>query len=135
VASSNLVSRSIFLFYFSSLLLFFSQTLYINKNYCIEEDIIHASLFGYQGNDVVLTLPSERSQYAVFFWYYSLFFFQDRNVTVIDSSGGIVTFKRDCNLMGKAKILQDALLKKISRYCSLFEDRKKTLYIYKNIFT
>ena len=123
VASSNLVSRSIFclLLFFTSL---FSQTLYINKNYCIEEDIIHASLFGYQGNDVVLTLPSERSQYAVSSGTI-LSFFQDRNVTVIDSSGGIVTFKRDCNLMGKAKILQDALLKKFQDTAPYLRIEKK----------
>ncbi|WP_333804218.1 flagellar basal body P-ring formation chaperone FlgA [Sulfurospirillum sp.] len=38
--------------------------------------------------------------------------FSDRNVTIIDSSEGVVVFKRNCSLMGKADALEDAFLKK-----------------------
>jgi len=39
--------------------------------------------------------------------------FNDRNVSIIDSSDGIIIFKRNCTLMGKSNAIEDAFLKKI----------------------
>ena len=111
VASSNLVSRSIFFL----LLLFpplFSQTLFLDKRYCIKEDSLKASFFGYTGpkDFVVLEIPKDRTYYSVSS-NALLPVFEDHNVTLIDSSGGVVIFQRDCALMGKSKLLENAFMK------------------------
>ena len=112
VASSNLVSRSIlFLLLFISSL--FSQPLYIDKTYCIEEDTLNASFFGYKSNDdfVIIQIPKERIYYSVPTSTIRSAF-NDANITFIDSSDGVVIFKRNCNLMGKADALEEAFVKK-----------------------
>ena len=38
--------------------------------------------------------------------------FSEHNVTIIDSSDGVVVFKRNCTLMGKADAIEEAFLKK-----------------------
>ncbi len=112
VASSNLVSRSILilLLFFTSL---FSQPLYIDKTYCIEEDTLRASFFGYQSSDdpIILTIPKERVQYTVPTSTLRAAF-SDHNVTIIDSSDGVVIFRRNCSLMGKADAMIKLFLKK-----------------------
>ncbi|AFL68612.1 flagellar basal body P-ring formation chaperone FlgA [Sulfurospirillum barnesii] len=69
-------------------------------------------MFGYKGTDsVILEIPTERAHYAISSSTI-LTFFQDHNISIIDSSEGVVTFKRDCALMGKAEILSEAFVKK-----------------------
>ena len=113
VASSNLVSRSILfsLLFLSSLLS--SEPIYIDKTYCIEQDELKASFFGYQGKDdsVLVQIPKDRMQYSINS-NVLVSALTDRNVTVIDSSDGVVIFKHNCTLMGKADAIEDAFLKK-----------------------
>ena len=114
VASSNLVSRSILLcltLLFTSLNA--SSVVYLQKNYCINEDVLKSSFFGYNGfpEIVIVTVPKERAQYTLPSSTL-LNTFADKNITVIDSSEGTVTFKRHCALMGKADILETAFLQK-----------------------
>ncbi len=112
VASSNLVSRSILfiLLFISSL---FSQPIYIDKSYCIEEDTLKASFFGYKSNTdpIIIQIPKERMYYSVPTNSIRSAF-SEQNVTIIDSSDGVVVFKRNCTLMGKADAIEEAFLKK-----------------------
>ncbi|MBP1680207.1 MAG: FlgA protein [Proteobacteria bacterium] len=130
VASSNLVSRSIlFLLLFISSLV--SQPLYIDKTYCIEEDTLRASFFGYQSNDnpIIVTIPKERTHYSVPTNTIRSAF-SDRNVTIIDSSDGVVIFKRNCTLMGKADAIEEAFLKKFQEVApSVMIDEKPRISI------
>ena len=113
VASSNLVSRSILilLLFLSSL---FSNEVHIDKTYCVEQDILNASFFGYKGKDdfQVLTLPKERANYTVSSSQVTSIF-NDKNISVIDSSEGVIVFKRHCQMMGKQDEIINAFLKKI----------------------
>ena len=113
VASSNLVSRSILLFFFllSSL---FSNEILIDKVYCIEQNILNASFFGYKGKDdfQVLTIPKDRAHYTIPSSQV-ISIFSDKNISVIDSSEGVIVFKRNCNMMGKQVEITNAFLKKI----------------------
>ena len=112
VASSNLVSRSILalLLFISTL---FSQPLYIEKTYCIEENTLKASFFGYQSSDdpIIIQIPKERVSYTVPTSTLRAAF-NDHNITVIDSSDGVVIFKRNCMLMGKLDAITEFFLKK-----------------------
>ncbi len=113
VASSNLVSRSIFglLLFLSSL--FSSEPIYIDKTYCVEQDTLKVSYFGYQGNNdpVIVQIPKDRVNYSIPSSVI-LSALSERNISAIDSSDGIVIFKRNCTLMGKADAIEDAFLKK-----------------------
>ena len=113
VASSNLVSRSIFgiLLFLSSL--FSSEPIYIDKTYCVEQDALKVSYFGYQGNNdpVIVQIPKDRVNYSIPSSVI-LSALSERNISAIDSSDGIVIFKRNCTLMGKADAIEDAFLKK-----------------------
>ena len=119
VASSNLVSRSILvlLLFISTL---FSQPLYIERMYCIEEDTLRASFFGFQtSNDpIILHIPKDRMQYRVPTNTLRAAF-SDQNVTIIDSSDGVVVFKRNCTLMGKADAITEAFMKKFQEAAPL----------------
>jgi len=44
-----------------------------------------------------------------------LSFFADRNVSVIDTSDGVIVFKYDCNMMGKLDAIQSAFLSKFQQ--------------------
>ena len=116
VASSNLVSRSIFfiLLVFTSLFSSPVETLYIQKSYCIQDETLKASFFGYIGtsNTEVINIPKERQQYALPS-YQIINALSDKNVSVVDVSGGVVTFQRHCRLMGKAEDIEAALRTKI----------------------
>jgi flagellar basal body P-ring formation protein FlgA len=119
VASSNLVSRSIlFLLLFISTL--FSQPLYIEKTYCIEEDTLKASFFGYQSNDdpIIVQIPKDRVNYTISTNTLRTAF-NDRNVTFIDSSDGVIIFKRNCSLMGKADAITEFFLQKFQEAAPL----------------
>ena len=115
VASSNLVSRSIFLLLFfllPSSFVYATQTITLNKEYCIEDTDIKASLFGYKEDAIILKVPKERIQFSLS-TQQLLDFFHDKNITLIDHSGGVVIFKRQCDLMGKKEILEKAFVAKI----------------------
>ena len=122
VASSNLVSRSILclLLFMSSL---FSQPIYIDKTYCTEEYTLRASFFGYQSSDdpIIIQIPKDRMQYTIPTNVIRTAF-NDRNVTIIDSSDGVVIFKRNCTLMGKSDAIEEAFLKK-------FQEASPTVFI------
>ncbi len=115
VASSNLVSRSIVIFLcFSSFL--FSQTIYIDKTYCVDQSDVRASFFGYKDahskdDPVLVEIPKDRMQYTVMSGAI-LSFFNDRNISVVDTSEGVVVFKKECRLMGKADAIEALFLKK-----------------------
>ncbi len=118
VASSNLVSRSIFLLLtFLPLYASTPLTILIKSNYCINDEIhLKASFFGY--NDTketanIVIIPKDRSQFVVPSQHI-LSAFQDKNVTIVDSSEGVVTFKRHCHLMGKLGAIESAFLQKFS---------------------
>ena len=117
VASSNLVSRSIFLFFFflfSPHSLFCDESIYLEKTYCVEQEALKASFFGYHGkNDpLIITIPKERVNFSV--PASSLLnAFTDNNISDVDSSeGGVVIFKRNCSLMGKSELIEAAFMKK-----------------------
>ena len=114
VASSNLVSRSILLLLFLIIPLFSNPNIILEKSYCVEEDSVKLSFFGYQGsNDIIITnIPKDRVSYSITSTSI-INAFSDRNITVTDSSEGIITFKRHCSLMGKSDLIESALLKKI----------------------
>ena len=113
VASSNLVSRSIFfiLLFLSSL--FSSEQIYIDKTYCIEHDTVNASFFGYKGKEdfVLMRIPKDRTNYSVNS-NVIVSALTDHNVSVVDSSEGVVVFKRNCSLMGKSDEIENAFLTK-----------------------
>jgi len=90
-----------------------SQTIYIQKTYCINHDVLKASFFGYEGtlDTQIITIPKERTHYALPSSNI-INAFADKNVTVIDSSEGVVTFKRHCALMGKSELLEAAFVEK-----------------------
>ncbi len=113
VASSNLVSRSILilLLFFSSL---FSNEVLIDKVYCVEQNVLNASFFGYKGKDDfhILSIPKDRSHYTVSSSQV-ISLFNDKNISVVDSSEGVIVFKRHCQMMGKQDEIINAFLKKI----------------------
>ena len=113
VASSNLVSRSILLVLLLVTSLFSNEIL-IDKVYCVEQNILNASFFGYKGqNDFqVLTIPKDRASYTIPSSQVILIF-NDKNISVVDSSDGVIIFKRNCNMMGKEEEIANAFLKKI----------------------
>ena len=113
VASSNLVSRSILILTLIFLSPLFSIQIHIEKVYCIEQDKLQASFFGFTDKDNfdVVTIPKERIQYSIPSSQI-ISQFSDRNVTVIDSSDGVVIFKRNCQMMGKINEISAAFLKK-----------------------
>ena len=116
VASSNLVSRSILFFLsflFLPLPLLAVPTIYIDKEYCVKESDVKASFFGYthKDNTTLFTIPKERMHFSVS-TQQLLSFFNDKNVTVVNRSDGIVLFKRNCDLMGKREQLEKALMEK-----------------------
>ena len=94
-----------------------SSTILIKSNYCINDEIhLKASFFGY--NDTketanIVIIPKDRSQFVVPSQHI-LSAFQDKNVTIVDSSEGVVTFKRHCHLMGKLGAIESAFLQKFS---------------------
>ena len=113
VASSNLVSRSIFILLLTLPLCSFASTLSIQKTYCIKNDAVHGSSFGYEGKPdfLIMTVPKDRMQYTV---PSSVIInaFVDKNVTIVDGSDGVVIFKRHCALMGKSDEIETAFLEK-----------------------
>jgi flagella basal body P-ring formation protein FlgA len=59
----------------------------------------------------LIDIPKERLQYSVSTNTFTSFF-NDRNISVVDTSEGVVVFKKDCLLMGKAEALEALFLKK-----------------------
>ena len=114
VASSNLVSRSILLFFLLFSLPSVASTLYIEKQYCINQDRLTSSFFGLKDlNDtVVVTIPKDRVQYTLPS-HQIVDAFRDKNVTIIDSSDGTVVFKRHCDLHGKLQSIETAFMEKL----------------------
>ncbi len=115
VASSNLVSRSIF-FFFSLIFpyLLNADSIYLDKTYCVEQDSLKASFFGYSSatdNPVLVEIPKDRMQYSIT-TNSILSFFADHNISVIDTSDGVIVFKRGCKMMGKLDEIESAFLMK-----------------------
>ena len=133
VASSNLVSRSIVLFFSLFLSFSFASTLYIEKQYCITEDTLKSSFFGLKDTNetIVITIPKDRSHYTVPSSQI-INTFQDKNVTIIDSTEGIVTFKRHCNLSGKLQSIEAAFMEKIQTLSPWLIIEKKPLIMVKS---
>ena len=92
-------------------------TVFIENIYCINDEThLKASFFGY--NDAkesmpIVIIPKERAQYVIPSQHI-ISAFHDKNVTIVDSSEGVVTFKRHCHLMGKLEAIEAAFLQKFS---------------------
>ena len=128
VASSNLVSRSILILLLFTFSLFSSDTIYIDKTYCIDQDTLKVSFFGYQGtNDpIIIQIPKDRTNYSISSTVI-LSALAERNVTTVDTSEGVVVFKRNCTLMGKSDEIESAFLKKFQEVSPsvVIEDRPR----------
>ncbi len=90
-----------------------SEIVTIFPEYCVQDSKIKASLFGYQRDEdaFIASFPKERMNFSLP-TQQILDFFHDKNVTIHDQSSGIVTFKKECDFMGKKDILEKALIEK-----------------------
>ncbi|WP_024955823.1 flagellar basal body P-ring formation chaperone FlgA [Sulfurospirillum arcachonense] len=83
-------------------------------HYCVDENLeLDAKFFGVNQNFKIITLPKSRASYSV----PSLHVknpFVEKNYKVIDSSNGIITFERFCNLAGKKDKIIEAILDKFA---------------------
>ncbi len=99
VASSNLVSRSILLFFLFFIHVGAVDKFYIKKSYCVDnmQDITSSLFTKNQKNSFfILTLPKNRAKYSISsLKIVSAFKKNDINIT--DISGGVVVF-RNCKL-------------------------------------
>lgn len=90
-----------------------SNEILLDKVYCVEQNILNASFFGYKGqNDYVSTIPKDRASYTIPSSQVILIF-NDKNISVMDSSDGVIIFKRNCNMMGKRRGNCQCFFKKI----------------------
>ncbi len=125
VASSNLVSRSIFLaaFLFSTLL-FSNDKLVIKNHYCIKQNTVFLkTLFPHQKQDIMLLkIPEGLENYKIPSIDIITFIKKRINLSIIDESGGIVTFDKQCFVNYDKKKIVTVLKKK-------FQDKYKTLKI------
>jgi flagellar basal body P-ring formation protein FlgA len=61
---------------------------------------------------VVVTIPKDRAHYTLPTTHI-IDAFRDKNVTIIDSSEGVVTFKRNCDLHGKLQSIEQVFMEKL----------------------
>ena len=121
VASSNLVSRSIFLLL---LITTFSHAITLKQNYCIDEETsLDSRFFGVKKSFHVIDIPKIKTIHKV----PSLFIkttFEKHGIEVKDVKSGIITFKRNCDLFGKKEEISLKLMEIFEKKypCIRFED-------------
>ena len=111
VASSNLVSRSIFLMLFFTTYIF-SKTITLLPHYCVDQNLkLNANFFGSKEMFQVIELPKSKSKYTIPSLHVKDIF-EKYNYNVIDSETGTITFERFCDMAGKKDEIAEALLEK-----------------------
>ncbi len=116
VASSNLVSRSIFLILLLFTSLFSSDKFFIKHSYCVDGlKKIDASLFAksIKKDFLILDLPKNRASYSVTSLKITSKF-KKNGINITDLSGGTVVFK-NCKLPIDTKYIKKVLVKKFKK--------------------
>ena len=114
VASSNLVSRSIFLFFFLTSFLF-AKTITLLPHYCVDENLeLNAQVFGAKETFKVIVIPKTKSTFTVPSLHVKSEF-EKHGYSVVDSKTGVITFERFCNMAGKKDEIAQALLEKFEK--------------------
>ncbi|MBL0702705.1 MAG: flagellar basal body P-ring formation protein FlgA [Sulfurospirillum sp.] len=88
----------------------FSKSITIKPHYCVNENLkLNSTFFGATESFEIITIPKTRTNFTV----PSLYIknpFEKKSYDVIDSSTGVVTFERFCNLAGKKDEIAQAVL-------------------------
>ncbi len=100
--------------------------IYIEKNYCIESDVLDAAFFDADSNVTfpIVSIPKDRVHYTVP-TSQIIAAFLDKNITVIDTTEGVVIFKRHCRMMGQEDVLSAAFLEKFQELFPFVKVEKK----------